>query len=185
MPSTSTADKHVPNIIDSIGTSKPTIPRLSGSANNSIDDTSYERRGAANWQTTDYFNTTTICLSSGSEDVASEQFPRAWPHIAPNKKILDSGTRCFEDYILHLRGLLVDGRSEIEVLGPTRISLNWLFEDSVNDKSAHLPLSQWIAGIVATFEVLGVPEKIGLMVLYSRYLRVFTQPLILVNFADV
>lgn len=184
-PSTSTADKHVPNIIDSIETSKPTSPYLRGSADNSTDDTLYERHGAANWQTTDCFNTTPMCLSFGSEDVASEQFPRALPYIAPDKENLDSRTRCFEDYIKHLRGLLVDGRPETEVLGSTRISLDWLFEDSVNEKSVHLPLSQWIAGIVATFEVLGVPEKIGLTVLYSRYLRVIAQLPILVNSANV
>jgi hypothetical protein len=33
-------------------------------------------------------------------------------------------------------------------------------------------MSQWIAQIISTFEVLGVPEKLGLTVLYNRYFRV-------------
>lgn len=33
-------------------------------------------------------------------------------------------------------------------------------------------LYAWIAQVISTFEVLGVPEKLGLMILYGRYSKV-------------
>jgi hypothetical protein len=57
------------------------------------------------------------------------------------------------------------------VLGPTPVDADRLLVDTAPTLS--LPtLYRWIADIISTFEVLGVPEKLGLMILYCRYFKV-------------
>jgi hypothetical protein len=75
------------------------------------------------------------------------------------------------NFIAHLRELLAIGWPSGTVLGPAQTDADWLFTQSVMDTA--LPtLYQWISQVISTFEVLGVPEKLGLMILYNRYFKV-------------
>lgn len=74
-------------------------------------------------------------------------------------------------YIACLRKFLASGRPQNIVLGSTRVDVDWLFTQEMADIA--LPtIHQWIAQVLSTFEFLGVPEKLGLMVLCSRYFQV-------------
>jgi hypothetical protein len=75
------------------------------------------------------------------------------------------------NYIAHLRELLAIGWSSDTVLGPAQTDADWLFTQPVMDTA--LPtLYEWISQVISSFEVLGVPEKLGLMILYNRYFKV-------------
>jgi hypothetical protein len=112
-----------------------------------------------------------------SSCVIEVQCPRytsaLFAHLRASRKAVDTSlsSPSVRSYIVCLRKLLIVGWHEDFILGPTRIDVNWLFVDRVPE-TALLTMSQWIAQIISTFEVLGVPEKLGLTVLYNRYFRV-------------
>lgn len=109
--------------------------------------------------------------SIGSQCLGCTSLPSA--HIRTPRNAVDASpsSRFVRDYIACLRNLLAKGWPEDIVLGPTRIDTDRLFMDSVPE-TVLLALSQWVAHVISTFEVLGVPEKLGLMVLYCRYFKV-------------
>lgn len=94
-------------------------------------------------------------------------------HLRTPQNLVDSNFWCQSamDYIACLRRLLTNRWPENVVLGPTRTDVDWLFIYTVQE-TPFLAMSQWIAQVISTFEVLGVPEKLGLMVLYTRYFKV-------------
>lgn len=74
-------------------------------------------------------------------------------------------------YIAHLRGLSGAGWHHNTILGSARVDVDLIFSNCVAADTL-TTMYQWIAQIISSFEVLSVPEKLGLMVLYGRYLKV-------------
>jgi hypothetical protein len=99
--------------------------------------------------------------------------------------ILDESTsnRSVREYIASLQSLLAIGWAKDEVLGPVKVDSDWLFV-SHSGETVPRTMSRWISEIISTFEVLGVPEKLGLLLLYCRYFRVCVYTLNSMIFAD-
>ena len=95
-----------------------------------------------------------------------------------------SSSQFVRSYLACLRVHVSAGWPEDTILGPTRVNADWLFLDNAPETVAPTR-SQWIAQSISTFEVLGVPEKLGLMVLYSRYFKVCLDLLPATIFANV
>lgn len=91
--------------------------------------------------------------------------------------------RSVQECIASLQSLLAIGWAEDELLGPVKVDSDWLFV-SHSGETVPRTMSRWISEIISTFEVLGVPEKLGLMVLYCRYFRVCVHTLTSTILAD-
>lgn len=57
------------------------------------------------------------------------------------------------------------------VLGPEEVDLDTVFGDNSIGTQV-TTVSQWVASIVLPFDDLGVPERLGLMLLIGRLIRV-------------
>jgi hypothetical protein len=97
--------------------------------------------------------------------------PSAHPCVMSKKMYKSPPSRYGLDYIACLRELLATGWSDDTVLGPVQTDADWLFTHPGMD-AVPTTLYAWIARFICTFEVLGVPEKLGLMILYGRYFKV-------------
>lgn len=94
-----------------------------------------------------------------------------------------TSNRSVQECIASLQSLLAIGWAEDELLGPVKVDSDWLFV-SHSGETVPRTMSRWISEIISTFEVLGVPEKLGLMVLYCRYFRVCVHTLTSTILAD-
>jgi len=56
------------------------------------------------------------------------------------------------------------------VLGPYEVELDAVFSER-GSSTAATTVSQWVASTILPFEDLGVPEKLGLMLLFGRFTR--------------
>lgn len=57
------------------------------------------------------------------------------------------------------------------IMGPDTIELDGIFTDGCLTLQP-LTISRWVAQVASRFDTLGVPERLGLMLLCTRYLRV-------------
>lgn len=75
------------------------------------------------------------------------------------------------DFISRQRVLIHDGWPMETVFGPNVVEIDAVF-GYVEHKMAPASVSQWLVYLAQPFDVLGVPERLGLMLLGSLFLRV-------------
>lgn len=75
------------------------------------------------------------------------------------------------EYIRSRRILISQGWPAEMVLGPEEVDLDAVFGDNSIGTQV-TTVSQWVASIVLPYDDLGVPERLGLMLLIGRLVRV-------------
>jgi hypothetical protein len=71
--------------------------------------------------------------------------------------------------------LIAQGWHEDAVLGCDAVDMEGLFTDEC-PTAQPLTVSRWVAQVALRFDTLGVPERLGLMLLCTRYLKVLIIP---------
>ncbi|KAK5711326.1 hypothetical protein LTR17_018453 [Elasticomyces elasticus] len=79
------------------------------------------------------------------------------------------------DFIVRQQRLLADGWPVYMVIGPDIMVMDGLFSDEYKT-TPPWTLSQWVAQIASQFDCLGVPERLGLILLCGRYLKARCPP---------
>jgi len=77
----------------------------------------------------------------------------------------------YSRFHLERQSLITDGWPIDMVLGPREVDLDAVFGD-LDCARPNNTVSRWVAEVVLPFDDLGVPERLGLMLLFCRFIRV-------------
>lgn len=118
-------------------------------------------------------NATSVTGSAISLESHSRPSPDAPTHlIEPWNKTDNLKTSQFgREFILHQRNLIAQGWPKDMVLGPDPVDIDGIFTDGC-PTTQPLTVSQWVAQVASRFDTLGVPERLGLVLLCTRYVKV-------------